>query len=200
MQHFLGHGVRECGAIGEAARQRLRLAKHRLRGSDAVEKTPRESLVRGHDATRVEKLGGAPLPDRARQERTGAHVAPGEADANEQEGGPRGGRADAKIGGKRDHRARAGAYAVHRRHDRLRAMTHRLHQVARHAREILQFRRAHARERSDDVVHVAAGAEVSTGPRDHDGFDVARQRKRAKQVAEFRIRLEGQGILALGPR
>ena len=60
-------------------------------------------------------LGGTSLPDSPRQQSAGAHVAPREADANEQERGPRARRADAKIGRESDHGTRTGAYAVHRR-------------------------------------------------------------------------------------
>ena len=47
--------------------------------------------------------------------------------------------------------------------DRLRAGAHRLDQVARHAREGQQVRHAHLRQRADDLVHVAARAEVAAG-------------------------------------
>ena len=68
----------------------------------------------------IEKLGGAALADDARQDRAGAHVAAGKADAVEQERdlGARG--ADADVGGHGDDRAGAGADAVDRGDDRLR--------------------------------------------------------------------------------
>ena len=44
-------------------------------------------------------------------------------------------RAEAEVAGERDHRAGAGADAVDRRDDRLRAVPHCLDEIARHARE-----------------------------------------------------------------
>ena len=49
-------------------------------------------------------------------------------------------RAEPQVGREREHRARAGADAVDGRDDRLRAMAHRLDEVAGHAREREQLR------------------------------------------------------------
>ena len=53
-------------------------------------------------------------------------------------------------------------------------------------------------QRADDLVHVAAGAEVAAGAGDDDGLDVARVDEAAKQVAQLGIRLERQRILRSG--
>ena len=98
----------------------------------------------------------------------------------------------------RDHRAGAGADAVDRRDDRLRAAADRLDEVAGHAREGEQLGHRHLRQRPDDLVHVAAGAEVAAGAGDDDGANVLGARQRAEQVAQLGVRLERQRILLLG--
>ena len=57
--------------------------------------------------------------------------------------------------------------------------------------------RIHARQRPDDLVHVAAGAEVAARAGDDDRLHVARVDERAKQVAQLRVRIERQRVLAL---
>ena len=109
------------------------------------------------------------------------------------------GGAVAQIGGHRDDRAGAGADAVDRGDDRLRASAHRLHQIAGHAGEIEQLGHRHLGERADDLVHVAAGAEVAAGAGDHDGLDVACVLQAAEQIAQLRVGVERERILPLGP-
>ena len=60
--------------------------------------------------------------------------------------------------------------------DRLRAGAHRLDQVAGHAREGEQARHVHLGQRADDLVHVAARAEIAAGAGDHHGLDVVARR------------------------
>ena len=102
-----------------------------------------------------------------------------------------------RRGGHRQDRAGPGAHAVHRGDHRLRAVAHRLDHIARHARELEQAGQVALGERTDDLVHVAARAEVATGSGDHDGADVGRRVQRAEEVAQLRIGGEGQRILAL---
>jgi hypothetical protein len=85
-----------------------------------------------------------------------------------------------------------------RRDDRLRAGAHRLHQVARHAGEGQQAGHVELGQRADDLVHVAAGAEVLAGAGDDDGLDVVGIGQRAEQVAQLGVGIEGQRVLALG--
>src|SRR5204862_7585073 len=100
------------------------------RGGELVEEAPALSLVAAERAAGVEQLAGAALADDPRQHRARAHVAAGEADAVEEERGlaPRG--ADAQVARHRQDRAGAGADAVDRGDDRLRADAHRLDEVA----------------------------------------------------------------------
>ena len=72
----------------------------------------------------------------------------------------------------RQDRAGAGADAVDRGDDRLRADAHRLDQVAGHAREHQQLGRLQPHQRADDLVHVAARAEVVAGAGEDDDLDV----------------------------
>ena len=58
------------------------------------------------------------------------------------------------------HRARAGTNAIDGRDDRLRAGTHGLDQITGHAREGQQAGHIKLGERADDLVDVAAGAEI----------------------------------------
>jgi len=46
----------------------------------------------------------------------------------------------------------------------LRTGAQRFDQIAGHAREVEQAVRVHLRERADDLVHIAAGAEILTRP------------------------------------
>ncbi len=139
------------------------------------------------------------MTDDARQDRAGAHVAAGEPDAREEERRARGRGREADIGRHREDRARAGAHAVDGRDDRLRAGAHGLDQVAGHAREGEQAVHRHLRERRDDLVHVAAGAEIAACAGEDDRLDVRRIAETAEQVAELRVRLEGERILPLRP-
>ena len=54
-------------------------------------------------------------------------------------------------------------------------------------------------QRLDDLEHVAAGAEIAALAGQHDRAHVRSVDEAAKQIAQFRIGLEGQRVLALGP-
>jgi hypothetical protein len=63
---------------------------------------------------------------------------------------------------------------------------HGLDQVARHAREHQQLGRLQAHQRADDLVHVAARAEVAAGAGDHHRLarrGVAQARNRSRSSA-----------------
>ena len=161
--------------VGPAAMRRAsaeRLVVERRGRDEAVEEAPGGALVGGHRAAGVEELGGAALADDARQHGAGAHVAAGEADAGEEEGGLRLGRAEAEVGGHGDDGAGADADAVDGGDDRLAAGEHRLDEVAGHPGEGEQALHVAADQRADDVVHVAAGAEVAAVRAEDDDVDV----------------------------
>ena len=139
------------------------------------------------------------MADQARQYGAGAHVGARQADAGEQEGGLGVGRGEADVAGHGEDRARPGAHAVDRGDDRLRAGAHRADQIAGHAGELDQPAIVHPGQRADDVVDVAAGAEIAPRAGDDDAFDLRRMAKLEKQVAKLGIAFEGQRILALGP-
>src|SRR5690606_39118307 len=54
------------------------------------------------------------------------------------------------------------------------------------------------RQGTDDVVHVAAGAEVAFRAGDDHALHLVHVRKGAERVAQFRVGFEGQRVLALG--
>ena len=86
----------------------------RVGGDEPVEEAPGFAFLRRHRAAGIEKFGGAALADDPRQDRAGAHIAAGEADAVEQKRGLRLRRCDADVGGHGDDRAGAGGDAVDR--------------------------------------------------------------------------------------
>src|SRR5713101_111616 len=134
-----------------------------LRRNDTAEEPPALALLRGHEATGIEQLRRPRLPDDARQDRTGAHVAAGKADLVEQERdlGSRSRQAD--IGRHGDDRARSGADAVDGSYDRLWAGPHRLDEVAGHPGEGGEALGIHLDQRADDLEHIAARRKVAAG-------------------------------------
>src|SRR6266700_2723056 len=108
-------------------------------------------------------------------------------------------RAVAQVRERGDDRARAGAHAVHGGDDRLRAVAHRLDQIARHARKLKQPGFAHLRERPDDLVHIAAGAEIAAGARHDHRLDVACGAQAAEQIPQLAVGFEGERILLFRP-
>eukprot|EP01034_Spumella_vulgaris_P031080 gene31080-38410_t len=92
--------------------------------------------------------------------------------------------------------AGAGANAVDGGDHRLRTGAHGFHQVAGHAGEGQQAGHVQFGERADDVVHVAAGAEVLAGAGDDDRLHITGVRQRAEQVAQLGVGVEGEGVLA----
>src|SRR5882672_10128455 len=199
MQYFLGHAVGERRARGELLRGIERGLQHLVGLGETIEETPGEALFARHRPAGIQELGSASLADHPRQHRAGAHVAPCEPDAREEERHLRAARAVAQVGRESDDRARAGARAVHGRDDRLRAVAHRLDQVSRHARKLQQLGLAHPRERPDDLVYIAAGAEIAARARDDHRLDVARGAQAAEKIAQLAVGLEGEGILLLRP-
>ena len=128
--------------VGPSARLRASAcaSASRILGDQPVVEAPALAFLGGHHPAGEQQFGGAALADDPRQDRAGAHVAAGEADAGEQEGGLRLRRRDPDVRGHRQDRAGAGADAVERRDDRLRAGAHRLDQVAGHPGEGEQAR------------------------------------------------------------
>ncbi len=201
VQQRLRHGVGERRAVGQRrAQARSRFGAQRHPARQSVEEAPACASSPHIVRPGVEQLGCAALADDARQQRAGAHVAAGEPDSHEQERGLAARRAEPQIARQREHGARARADAVDGSDDRLRARAHRLDQVAGHSREGEQPGIVASSCRgADDVVHVAAGAEIAAGAGDDDRLDVVAYDESAEEVAQLRVRVEGQRILALGP-
>jgi hypothetical protein len=63
---------------------------------------------------------------------------------------------------------------------------------------IRQLGRLQPDQRADDLVHVAARAEVVAGAGEDDDLDVARVAQPLEQVAQLGVRVEGERVLALG--
>jgi hypothetical protein len=61
-----------------------------------------------------------------------------------------------------------------------------------------QLGHLHLHQRADDLVHVAAAAEVAAGAGEDHGLDVGGVDQLAEQVAQFAVGLEGQRVLAVG--
>jgi hypothetical protein len=87
VQHGLGDAVGEGRAVGELAGQRLRLGSSASGGTARLKKPQRSPSSPSQRPAGVEQLAGAALADDARQHGARAHVATGQADAVEQEGG-----------------------------------------------------------------------------------------------------------------
>ena len=83
------------------------------------------------------------------------------------------------------------ANAFNRGHDRLRTRPHRLDEVAGHAGELEQARDVHAGQWADDLVHVAAGGEVTAGPGHHHRLAVLRVDEFSEEIAHLRVGFEG---------
>ena len=62
----------------------------------------------------------------------------------------------------------------------------------------MQFGRLQLHQRADDLVHIAAGAEVVARAHQHDGLHVVRPLELVEQVAQLSIRIERERVLALG--
>src|SRR6185312_14843485 len=83
--------------------------------------------------------------------------------------------------------------------DRLAAVEHRLDEVAGHAGEGEKLLHVHADQRTDDIVDIAAGAEIAAVGQEHHRIDVAGIDEIAERVAKLGIAFEGQRVLALRP-
>src|SRR3546814_5994096 len=91
------------------------------------------------------------------------------------------------------------AYTVYGGHYGLGTSPHRLDQITRHACEIQQFRHAHVRKRANDLMHIASRAKVASRSRHDHSLDIGGVYQPSKQVTDFGIITERQGILALRP-
>jgi hypothetical protein len=87
--------------------------------------------------------------------------------------------------------------AIDRRHDGLRAGAHGLDQVARHAREHQQLGCLQLHQRTDDLVDIATGAEIASGPGHDHGLDFRGVGQRPKEVTKLGIGFECQRVLPL---
>jgi hypothetical protein len=94
-----------------------------------------------------------------------------------------------KIGRHGEDRARPGAHAVDGGHDLLRALAHRLDEVPGHSGKGEEIVHLHARQRLDDLEHVASRAKISARSDQNDRPDIGGVDKVAEQVAEFGVGL-----------
>ena len=172
IQHGLGHHMRKGWASSQTRGEAHGLLLQGVCGNQAIEEPPVLALLGRHAAAGEKKLRGPALPNHTREKRTGAHIAAGEANAGEEEGGLRVGCAETEVGGERDHGACTDAHPIHRCDHRLRAGADRLHQIAGHAGKGEQAFHVPLEQRPDDVVDVPAGAEIAAIGRDDHGFDV----------------------------
>ena len=170
--------------------------------ADSIVEPPPLRLFALHRPAKKEQFARSALTDDARKDRACAHIRARKSDAHEEERDLATRRAEAKIARHREDRARPGAHAIHRGDDRLWTGAHRLHEVARHLRECVKPSVVtfvlHAHERANDVVDIAAAAEVLASAREHHRANVAYALEREEGVGELAIRFERQWILALG--
>ena len=128
-------------------------------------------------------------------------VRTGKADANEQKRHLTARRAVPQVGRHREDCLGAGAYAVDRCDDGLRASPHRLDEISGHLRELpeagLVSVTSHFHERPDDLVHVAAGRKILARAREHDHFQRGFRCQPAKQIAQLRVRFECKRVFPL---
>ena len=104
-----------------------------------------------------------------------------------------------EVGRQREHRAGAGGDAVDRRDDRERAVAHRLHDGAAHARELEQLAGGHPLQLADDLLDVAAGAEAAALAGEDEHARVAAVRQLGEQVAQVGVDVEGQRVELVRP-
>src|SRR5262245_7913059 len=198
VEHGFRHSMREGRTACELLRERHGIRFEFVGGNDAIEKAPALALLRRHDASSIKKLRRAAVADDAWQQGAGAHVAASKPNTSKQKCGLGLRRPEPDVAEQGDHRPRSDAYAVNRRYDGLRAGPHRLHQLTGHPREFQKALHIAARQRPDNVVNVAAGAEVATVRAEHDDLDVVRPRQFAERLPKFGVAFEGDRILPLG--
>src|SRR6185437_13382352 len=179
----LGDAVRDRRALRELVREGISVGHHVL--DHAIVEAPFEALLGGHVAAGEQELGGAAAADDPRKDRAGAHV--------------RARQAEADVAGHGEDRAGAGAHALDRRDDRLRTAAHRADQVAGHAGEANEAAAVHLRQRADDLVDVAARAEIAARAADHDDLHMIAVVELVEGGAQFLIAFEGQRVLLLRP-
>ena len=165
---------------------------------DAVVEAPGEALVAGHVAAGEQELGGAAVADQPRQHRAGAHVGAGQADAGEQEGCPA-----LRAAPKRMSLAIARIAPAPAQTPSTAAMIGcGQERIARTRSPVIRVKRSRPSssiliERTDDLMDVAARAEIAARAAQHDDFHLARVLQCAERVAQLVIAVEGQRILAL---
>src|SRR5262249_33887189 len=147
-----------------------------FRIDDAVKVAPALALLRRHDASGIKQLRRAPVTDDARQQGTGAHVAAGKTDAGEQERGFGLRCPEAEIAEQRYHRACTDTDAIDGTDNRLRARAHGFYELTGHPRKLEKSIHISAQQRPNDVVDIAAGAEIAAVRAEYDDLDVARAR------------------------
>jgi hypothetical protein len=190
--------MRGDGPSCDLSRKRSRACAEIGRFAQMIEESEPVRFLARHDAPGVEQLGGASLPDDARQDGARSHVAPGEPHPHEQKCDPALRRAHPDIARHRDGGARARAHAVDGGNHDLRAFHHGDHQVAGHAREARETLAIHGDQGPDDFVHVAARAEIVSGAGHDHRANFRRRGKLAKCVPQFGVRIKRERILALG--
>src|SRR5437763_10794480 len=194
-QHALGHGIGKGRAIGELGGPLPRVCQHLLGRCQPVEKSPALCLLPAEHAAGEQQFRGAALADDARQDRAGAHVAAGQPDAVEEKRHLGRRRSNAQIAGHREDSTGARAHPLDGGDDRLRAGAHRLDHLAGHAGELQELFHLHLGERLDDLEHVAAGTEIPARSGDDECLYLIVLCRRAKQLAELGVAVEGERIL-----
>ena len=184
----------------DGPRERHRGLFQHLGRVQGIPETPAFPLVGAHHPPGVEKFRRAPLPDQARQHRTGPHVTTRKPDTREQKGTFRLGRRQPYVRGHRKDRPGPHRHAIHRRNDRFAAKDHRLDQITRHPGKGQKLGHRAPDQGTDDVMHISAGTEVSAIRGEHHHIHIARESQRTKGVSQLGIAVKGQGVLAFGPR
>src|SRR6185437_6811845 len=112
-------------------------------------------------------------------------------------GRPGPGRTEPKVGHHGENGPGARAHSIDGCDDGLWAGPHGLHDIPGHPRELEESLRRTLRQRTYDLVHITARAEVASSARDDECAYLACSGQCAEQVWQLRVRVERQRVLAL---
>ena len=199
MQASLRRGMGERRPRGEHFCHCHGLVQQRLRRNNSIVEPPSLCFVGAHEASTIQQIASTSIADDSREDGAGAHVRSTQTDAGKEECDLTARRPVAEVAGHGDDRSGSSAYPIHGCDDRLWAGAHGGDESSRHPCECEELIRplcfTHAHERTNDLVNVAARAEVAARPSHHDDVDVRRLRELTEGVGQFAIRLEGERVL-----
>src|SRR5438093_10958774 len=199
VERVFGDLERERRSLSELRGEGCRRGEHVTICNHTIVQPDAEGFVRRDEVAGQQQLRGAPAADDPWQQPRGTHVGAGEADFREEERDSRGCRGTAHVARRRNHGAGAGGGAVEGGDDRPAALPDGENQIACHPRELEQAAVVARKERSDDVAHVAAGAERLPGAGDDDRTDHSIVVDGAEGLTELVVDVERERVEPIGP-